>query len=118
MIALGIFFAFIFTLLWMVSSILKQAQGLERPQVDVGLAASIFVNTNRFFEETRSGDFDDPFLRDYSWEANSYEAGSNGLVQADIILLKRGAGQPVDAISILVFDPNFKSGPFGGRGVR
>jgi hypothetical protein len=116
-IALGIFFMAAFAILGLVSSVLTNARMLERPQVDAGLAASHYVNTNRFFEETTSGDFGGDALRDYSWEINTYEpdGATNGLLQADIFLLKRGAHRPVDTLSILVWDPNFKSGPFGGR---
>src|SRR5258708_7640935 len=109
MIALGIFFMAVFAILGLVSNTLRNARALERPQVDAGLAAAMFTNTNHFYEGGTSGDFGDA-LQGYSWAADTYEFASNGLVQADIILEKRGASQPADAMSILMWDPNFKSG--------
>ncbi|SRR6266446_4558034 len=108
MIALGIFFMAVFAILGLVSSTLKNARSLERPQVDAGLAAAMFTNTNHFTEGSFDGDFGDA-LQGYSWEAETYEFASNGLVQADIILNKRGSSQPADTLSILMWDPNFKS---------
>jgi hypothetical protein len=108
MIALGIFFMAVFAILGLVSSTLKNARSLERPQVDAGLAAAMFTNTNHFTEGSFDGDFGDA-LQGYSWEAETYEFASNGLVQADIILQKRGSSQPADTLSILMWDPNFKS---------
>jgi hypothetical protein len=61
-----------------------------------------------------SGDFDD-VLNDYSWTADTYQFATNGLLQADIMLHHHGRHEPADAISILVYDPNFQSTPFSGR---
>lgn len=108
MIALGIFFAAVFTILALVSQILRNARGLQRPQVDAGMAAALYVNTNRFPEGTVSGDLGDP-LADYSYEIVTDEFATNGLMQADIVLSRRGGGQPADTLSILVFDPNHQS---------
>ena len=108
MIALGIFFMAVFAILGLVSGTLKSARALERPQVDAGLAASMFTNTNHFTEGSFQGDFGDA-LQGYSWDAETYEFASNGLVQVDIILEKHGLAQPADTLSILMWDPNFKS---------
>ena len=114
MIALGIFFAAVFTILALVSSILRNARGLQRPQVDAGMAAAIYVNTNRFPEGRVSGDLGDS-LPDYRYEIETDEFATNGLMQADVVLSRRGSRQAPDTISILVFDPNHQSTPFGGR---
>src|SRR5215472_15799650 len=114
MIALGIFFMAVFTILALVSNILRNARGLQRPQVDAGVAAAIYVNTNKFPEGTVSGDLGDS-LPDYRYEIVTYEFATNGLMQADVVLNRRGSRQPPDTISILVFDPNHQSTPFGGR---
>ena len=116
MIALGIFFMAMFTILALVSNTLRNARGLRRPQVDAGMAAAIYTATNRFFEGSMSGDFGD-VLEDYSWEAETYEFEdyTNGLLRADIVLIQRGNHGPPDKISILVFDPNYQSTPFGAR---
>jgi len=114
MIALGIFFMAVFTILALVSNILRNARGLQRPQVDAGLAAALYVNTNRFPVGNVSGELGDS-LADFSYEIATDEFATNGLMQADIALNRRGGKQPPDTISILVFDPNYQSTPFGGR---
>ncbi len=64
MIALGIFFMATFAILALVSNILRNARGLQRPQIDAGMAAAIYVNTNRFSVGSVSGDLSDSlFLR-------------------------------------------------------
>jgi len=115
MVALGIFFMSVFTILALVSQILRNARGLQRPQIDAGLAAAIYVNTNRFSVGTISGNFEDNTLRDFSYEVATDEFATNGLLQADVILNKRGGKSAPDTISILVFDPTFQSTPFSGR---
>src|SRR6185503_19703047 len=72
MIALGIFFMCTFAILALVSNTLRNARSLRRPQVDAGMAASIYVNTNRFSEGSMSGDFGD-VLDDYTWDAETYQ---------------------------------------------
>ena len=114
MIALGIFFACVFTILALVSGILRNARGLQRPQVDAGMAAAIYVNTNRFRVGGTSGELGDT-LPDYSYEISTDEFATNGLLQADVVLYRRSSRQPPDAISILVFDPNYQATPFSGR---
>ena len=114
MIALVIFFMAVFTILALVSNILRNARGLQRPQVDAGLAAALYVNTNRFPVGTVSGELGDS-LADFSYEIGTDEFATNGLMQADIVLSRRGARQAPDTLSILVFDPNYQSTPFGGR---
>lgn len=113
MVALGLFFMAVFTILALVSQTLRNARALQRPQVDAGLVAALYVSTNKFNEGFFSGDFDD-VLKDFSWEVQSYEFATNGLLQADVILNQHGARQPVDTLSILVWDPTFKPGMPGG----
>jgi len=114
MIALGIFFMATFSILALVSNILRNARGLQRPQVDAGMAAAIYVNTNRFSVGSVSGDLSDS-LPDFSYEVGTDEFATNGLLQAEVVLRRRGGHQTPDSISILVFDPNFQSTPFSGR---
>ena len=114
MIALGIFFMATFAILALVSNILRNARGLQRPQVDAGMAAAIYVNTNRFSVGSVSGDLHDS-LPDYSYEIATDEFATNGLLQAEVVLRRHGGHQTPDSISILVFDPNYQSTAFGGR---
>lgn len=115
MIASGIFFMAIFAILALVSTTLRNARALQRPQVDAGMIAAQYMNTNKFYEGTMSGSFEENSLKDYSWQVETYVAGTNGLLEADMVLRQRGLHNPADALSILVFDPNFQSTPFGTR---
>ena len=90
MIALGIFFMAVFTILALVSNILRNARGLQRPQIDAGLAAAIYVNTNKFPEGIVSGELGDS-LPDYRYEIATDEFATNGLMQATVALNRRGS---------------------------
>jgi hypothetical protein len=114
MIALGIFFMSVFTILALVSNILRNARGLQRPQVDAGIAAAIYVNTNRFSVGTVTGPLEPP-LQDFSYEVITEEFATNGLLHATVILNRRGNRTATDTLNILVFDPTFQSTPFRGR---
>lgn len=111
MIALGIFFMAVFTILALVSNTLRNARALQRPPIDAGMVAAMYSNTNRFSEGSVNGDFEDDVLRDYSWAVDTVEAGTNGLLKADVVLLRRGLDKPADHLEILVFDPNFRPSP-------
>ncbi len=78
------------------------------------MAAAKYVNTNRFSEGSVSGDLDDS-LPDFSYDIATAEFATNGLLQAEVVLRRHGGHQTPDSISILVFDPNYQSTPFGGR---
>jgi len=111
MIASGIFFMASFAILSLVSQSLRGARALQKPPVDAGMAASVFASTNRFSEGTFEGEFDDAPLRDYSYVSDVYEVGTNGLLAADIVLEKRGLKGPFDKVSMIIFDPNYRSRP-------
>jgi hypothetical protein len=118
MIASGIFFIVCFSILALVSQSLRNARALQRPPVDAGMVASQYMATNRFSEGVMSGDFEDEPLRDYSWEVQTYEAGTNGLLAADMVLSRRGLSGPADKLSIILFDPNYRATPGRPGGVR
>src|SRR5262245_35868214 len=103
MIACGIFFLAVFAILALVSNSLRNARFLRRVEVDAGMVAAQLSKTNRMTLGRDSGDFGNLY-RDYSWETYCDEVASNGLVQVDIIVRKRGQSEPADAMSILVFD--------------
>ena len=117
MIACGIFFLASFSILTLVSSSLRNARSLQRLEVDAGMAAAQvieFFKTNRQPDLVLDGDFGETYP-DYSWVAQSGEFETNGLLQVDIVVTRRGAhNNPVDAMSILVFDPDAKSTPGSG----
>ncbi len=105
MIASGIFFMAVFAILAMVSSVLRNARGLRRVELDAGMVAAQVCRTNRLSEGTESGDFGNLYP-DYSWETDTYQVLTNGLYQVDIVVRRRGLPQPVDSMSIYVFSPD------------
>jgi Tfp pilus assembly protein PilV len=117
MIALGIFFMAVFTILALVSNTLRNARALQRIEVEAAMVAADLTKTNRYMEGSESGDFGD-FARDYSYRYETYEAATNGLWRADIVLQRRGLSQPADTMSILLFSPESSTGPFGGGPFR
>jgi hypothetical protein len=117
MIALGIFFMAVFAILALVSNTLRNARALQRIEIDAGMVAAEITKTNRFTEGTESGDFGDHY-EEYSYNYTTYEAATNGLWRADIVLSRSGLGQPSDTMSILLFSPESSSGPFGGGPFR
>jgi hypothetical protein len=110
MIACGIFFVAIFTILALVSNTLRNARGLRRVELDAGMVAAQLAMTNRLSEGVESGDFGDLYP-DYTWqrEIRPHEVFTNGLVVVDIVVYRRGQREPADALSIWVFDPNFQA---------
>jgi hypothetical protein len=116
MIACGIFFMATFAILSLVSTTLRNARALQRGDVDAGMAAAQIyqtLRTNRQVEFSGSGDFGQAYP-DYSYEFSSQQYQSNGLLQVDIIVNRRGLRKPVDALSIWVYNPDAKPG-FGPR---
>lgn len=113
MIACGIFFMATFAILALVAGTLRNARSLQRGDVDAGMAAAQIIQllkTNRSTDIYGSGDFGDAYS-DFSYEYQSGEYQTNGLLQVDIIVNRRGAQKPVDAMSIWVYAPDAKSGP-------
>ena len=120
MVACGIFFMATFAILAMVSATLRNARGLQKGNVDAGMAAAqVFqtFKTNTDPDLSLSGDFGES-LRDYAWEAQSSEYDTNGLLQVDIVVTKRGNRAPVDTMTILVYQANAKSSAFGAPRIK
>lgn len=116
MIACGIFFMATFAILALVAGTLRNARALQRGDVDAGMAAAQIVpliRTNRQTDITGSGDFGDAYP-DYSYEFQSGEYMTNGLLQVDILVRRKGLANPVDTLSIWVYAPDAKSG-FGAH---
>jgi hypothetical protein len=113
MIACGIFFMCIFAVLALVAGVLRNARALRSVDVDAGMVAAQIYKTNKLYEGTESGDFGNAFP-DYSWETQITEAATNGLFQVDIAVNRRGAGKPVDTMTIYVYAPDSpRNGGFG-----
>jgi hypothetical protein len=116
MIAGGIFFMAVFAILAMVSSLLSNARSLRRAELDAGMVAAQISITNKLSEGTESGDFGKMYPG-YSWEADEYEVGTNGLWQVDIVVHRAGLQKPADVMSIWLFRPESQSG-FGRPNTR
>jgi Tfp pilus assembly protein PilV len=118
MVAVGIFFMAMFTILALVSNSLRSARKLRRVEVDAGMvAAQLLIKTNRFNEGRESGDFGQLYA-DYSWEYDCNMVETNGLMQFDIRVFRRGNREPVDSASILLFSPDSATLRFGGPRFR
>jgi hypothetical protein len=116
MIAGGIFFMAVFAILALVSSVLSNARSLRRVELDAGMVAAQLSITNKLTEGTQSGDFGNLYPG-YSWEADEYEVGTNGLWQVDIVVHRSGLQKPADVMSVWLFRPESQSG-FGRPNTR
>ena len=123
MIALAIFFLALFTILGLISQLLRNARAFQNKKaVDAGMVHAYFLSvTNRVTEGLESGEFSDLAefngqYRDYSWEKETTFFASNGLWQVDYRVINRHLGTVESAISTLYFDPNTQSSQGGGGG--
>jgi Tfp pilus assembly protein PilV len=116
MVALLIFFMAVFTILGLLSNTLRNARALQRKHVDAGMVAAQLSLTNRISEQLEEGDFGDAYP-EHTWTSDSYEVGTNGLFQVDILVQRQGGNQPIESkMSILLFRPESPSGGLS-RGV-
>lgn len=113
MIACGLFFMATFAILALVSTTLRNARALQRGEVDAGMAAAQvyqLLRTNRQANLTGSGDFGETYP-DYSFTFETSEYQTNGLLQVNLAVSRRGSSQPVDDLTIWVYSPEARSGP-------
>jgi hypothetical protein len=110
MIAGGIFFMAIFAILALISNVLRNARSLRRVELDAGMVAAQISITNKLSEGTQSGDFGNQYPG-YSWEADEYEVGTNGLWQVDIVVHRSGLQKPADVMSVWLFRPDSQRRP-------
>jgi Tfp pilus assembly protein PilV len=120
MIALGIFFIALFTILGLISQLLRNARAFQNKKAaDAGMVHAYFLSvTNRVTEGLESGEFSDiadfnDQYRDYGWEKETSFFASNGLWQVDYRVINRRHGTVESAISTLYFDPNTQQGGAG-----
>jgi hypothetical protein len=119
MVACAMFFIATFAILALVASTLRNARVLERGDVDVGIAAAQVYQTLKTNKQTQfnfSGDFGDTYPS-YSWTASVDEYMTNGLLQVEVVLSKRGRG-PVDSLLFWVYSPDAKSTQLGAPRIR
>ena len=120
MIALGIFFLALFTILGLISQLLRNARAFQNKKAaDAGMVHAYFLSvTNRVTEGLESGEFSDLAefngqYRDYGWEKETTFFASNGLWQVDYRVINHRLGTVESAISTLYFDPNTQQGGAG-----
>lgn len=109
MVALGIFFMAMFTILGLVSNSLRNARALQRKTVDAGMVAAQLSLTNKLTEGLETGDFGDLYP-EFEWTRDIYEAQTNGLFQVDMIVQRRAGGTVESKMSILLFRPESPQG--------
>jgi len=113
MVALGIFFMAVFTILGLVSNSLRNARALQRKTVSAGLVAAELSLTNRLTEGAASGDFGNLYP-DHEWTSDTYEVSTNGLFQVDMIVQRSAGGVVESKLSILLFRPESPAGSMSG----
>jgi len=120
MIAVGIFFLALFSILGLVSQMLRNARAIQMKKgVDCGMVASQTSNTNKLTEELRSGDFEEIY-QGYEWTTDTYEVNSNALFHVDMIVQRGSGNAPVESkMSILLYRPESPPGSIskGGGGI-
>ena len=108
MIASGIFFMATFAILALVAQSLRNARALERNEANAGMAAAMvydIVKTNRMDEGAGNGDFGNLYP-EYSYDYEWHPYQTNGLLEVDLVLNRRGNKLPADSLVFLVFNPN------------
>ena len=114
MIAVGIFFAAIFTILELTSRNLKMAQALRVVVVDPANLASELTMTNKLTEGSTEGDFGDLYPG-VKWVQNVALASTNGLYQVDFSVFQPVNGKLSESkLSILLYRPESTAGAGGG----
>ena len=118
MVAVGIFFLAMFTIIELMTRSLRAARALQLPGPTPGMvAAELTVATNKLAEGVESGDFGKAYP-DYTWtrEIRLDPESTNGLCQVDITVFHNLPGQISESkLSILLWDQNWNANGPGGR---
>jgi type II secretion system protein I len=109
MIAMAVFFIVVFAVLGVVVQSMGAARALQRPQPDFSILASQVALSNVLEEGSESGDFGDlgDEYKDYVWDRQIVEVGSNGLFQVDFAVTKttRRGKDVTETMSVLMYKP-------------
>ena len=111
MIAMAIFFIAMYSILDLMTRGLRMARSLQQDRPSPSMLAAELSLTNRLEDgATYSGDFEylvPELYEDYSWDAQSYMIGSNGLFQVDLVVRGRtpDGRESETPLSILLFRP-------------
>ncbi len=117
MIASGILFICLFSILAVLSSSLRNARALQNAPLDAAMLAAELSLTNKLAEGTESGSCGDLFPG-YHWTRQVTEASSNGLFQVDFVITRSGGGggrAESSHMSILLFRESPSPGRIRGR---
>jgi hypothetical protein len=105
MIAVAVFFMATFAVLALVAQNLRTARMLQVSGPSFGTVAADLALTNRIEEGAESGDFGELYP-DVSWVRDVHLVHTNGLYQADIVIIERRgdrvAGAPVTGSTVIV----------------
>lgn len=115
LIAMAVFFVVVFAVLGMVVQSVGAARALQRQHADCGMVATMFSLSNTLEEGSYSGDFE--IVPGYSWNAEIFEAGSNGFFQIDISVHRKNASAKDvgETMSMWKFTGQKSKGPGGLR---
>ena len=120
MIAMGIFFMCIFSILALVSQNLSAARRLQHQDIDISVLAAQLSLTNRLEEGFESGELGD-YAPGILWSRTVTEVGSNGFFRVDFTLHEpthnKRAPLSEQRLSILMYRP-MSGGPIGIGGRR
>jgi Tfp pilus assembly protein PilV len=121
MIAIGIFFMCVFTILGLVSSSLENARRLQRPLVDAGAVASWLSMTNQLVEGTYTvnlGDLLGDAYNGYDCTYEVEEVGTNKLFQVGYTVQSTtGNHDIISSMTTLFYSPRSPAGSLEGATV-
>ena len=121
MIAIGIFFMCVFTILSLVSSSLANARRLQRPLVDAGALASWLSVTNRLVEGTYTvnlGDLLGDAYNGYNCTYRVQEVETNKLFQVNYTVQGTAGNHDfIMSLTNLFFSPQSPAGSLDGATV-
>ena len=115
MVAGGILFICLFSILALVSNGLRNARALQKIPVNPAgkLAAEASLNL-KLAEGSDSGDFGDLYP-DYRWNSKTNAIDTNSLFQVDFVIYRRSGSRSVEShMSILLYRPDSPRTSVGG----
>ena len=121
MIAIGVFFMCVFSILGLVSSSLANARRLQRPLVDAGAMASWLSTTNKLVEGIYTVNLGDLLGDAYNGSDCTYdveEVGTNKLFEvAYVVHSTTGTHEIVASMTNLFYSPQSPAGSLDGATV-
>ncbi len=121
MIAIGVFFMCVFSILALVSSSLENARRLQRPLVDAGAVAAWLSTTNRLVEGTYTVNLGDLLGNAYNGYDCTYdvqEVETNKLFQVGYIVQSTtGNHEVIASLTNLLYSPQSIAGSLDGATV-